>query len=239
MSKYPIALHFVKLTVQNQMIPAEWYNMKHNVKSLCIRGGNIATIQENAFNTKAFKRLYYLEFDRVAITQFKSEMFNGLDSLRLLVLRHLHFYKFQSNSLIPTKNPTSKHFHQFVDLHQQKARYKYSVKNVLNLNCTSCLNFHRTSNCIEIFYLNDDETPISPWIALRQMNLILITLIASFFSFFTSIKLSFTILYVVRKIQQKFNNFINNLENEAVAMFIEYDDTTYTIKKLRKVRFSD
>lgn len=224
------------------MIPAHWYKEKHNLKSLCIRNGNITSIQENAFNTEAFERLHYLEIDGLAIKLFKSGTFNGLVSLRVLVLRNLHLYTFQSNTLIPAQNSAWSDFHQKVDI------YQYSARNMVKRNCRSCLSFDFASNlslnCIEILYLNDDDRPAAVWIVLKKLKVIMITVImSSFFSFSLGMKLSFTMMHAIRKFNRDFKNFIKNLENDAVAMFVQHDDisngTSYVAKRARKIHFSD
>lgn len=103
MANYAILLHLVSAC--NQTIPTQWHKVKHHLSRLHIRDSDIIAIEPNAFNTDAFKQLYYLEFDSMHIKWFSHGMFNGLISLKVFVLRNLHLYTFGFNPPILSQNP--------------------------------------------------------------------------------------------------------------------------------------
>lgn len=232
MGDHPIALHLVNFAAQNQIIPAYWYNAKHNIKSLYIRDENIRDIQSNAFNTDAFKRLIYLEFDGLkAIKHISAGLFNGLFSLKVFIIRNANLFNFQSSLFIPNQNPAqntlSRHFYR----HQ-------SVGKVFP-------KWNQSSTYFETFYLAESYTPSKPWIVLKNIPVIITTaLLSSLFSFSLSLKVSFVLLQLSRKINRKAKEFMQNVENEAAAMFVvENDISNYRarvpMRKIQKLRFSD
>lgn len=247
MAKNRITLHFVNLNVENDVLPAHWYKEKHSIKGLCIRNGNITAIESNAFNTKAFKHLYYLEFDGMAIKYFKSGIFNGLVSLRVLILRNLKWNIFQSNLLMPTQNSARNDVNRIVDVNHDL------IRSSLMKNCSTSLDsgfechFNILPTCIDILYLNEDNKPTTPWIILKKLKVIVTTLMtSSLFSFSIGMKLSFSILHTCRKISWNFKKFINNLENDAAAMYILNDvvpnrirSPIWRIRKIRKLHLFD
>lgn len=229
MKKYPIALHFIHLNAQNETIPAYWNENKHNIRSFCIQNSNITTIGINAFNTEAFRRLYYLEFDGIFVKQLKNGMFNGLTSLKVLILRNLNVHTFHFNSFIPNQNSA-------LVLNKNTDIYQSLDRNVQKRNYSSI--------SFEILYLVDSGTPYSPWIVLKKVPVIITTLsISSILSFSLGLKISFTLMHTFQKIHRNLRNFVQNLENDAVAMYVQNDFITYRtyipVKRIKKVRFND
>lgn len=231
MANYPIALHLVNLAAQNQMIPAYWYESKHNIKTLYICDENIRDIQSNAFNTDAFKHLIHLELDGLAIKQIKSGVFNGLFSLKVFIIRNANLLNFQSNSFIPNQNPAKNTLCQHLYRHQ-------SVGTVLP-------EWNQSSTYFETFYLVEYNGPSTPWIVLKNVPVIItIALLSSLFSFSLSLKVSFVLLQLFRKMHKQIKEFIQNVENEAAAMFIVENDisiyrTCVPLRKMQKLRFID
>lgn len=242
MKTNPIALHLVNLNVKNEVLPVDWYKVKHNIKRLYIRNGNIASIESNAFNSKAFKRLYYLELDGLAIKHFKRDTFNGLVFLRILILRNLHLYKFQSNSFIPNVNAAwdEKELKQMLDFNQ----YSDRNRNANSKHCECFFDFGiklNISTCLRALHLNDDSRPIMPWIVLKQLKLAVITVfLSSLFSFYIGFKLAFKIVQMYRKLSRQYDKFIQNLENDAVSIFIKDNTVSQTtVKRIRKLTLSE
>lgn len=229
MANNPIALHLVNLSVQNETIPTYWYQIKHHIKGLYIRDGNIREIQSNAFNTAAFKRLQHLELDGLALKHINSGIFNGLFSLKVLIIRNLNLYTFEPNAFIPNQNPVKNNLNQYFDQHQSFSS-GYSMWN-------------HSSTYFETFYLTDNIGPSTPWIVLKNLPVIITTaFISSIFSFYVSFKISFVLLQVFRTIQRKVKRFIRNVENDAAAMFaVQNDIEIYRlpVRKIRKLRFCD
>lgn len=216
----------MSLIVQNETIPAYWNVNKQNIKILCIRNSKITEIATNAFNTDAFKRLLYLELDGITVNRFRNGMFNGLTSLKVLILRNLKIHTFQFNSFISNQNSA------FM-LNKNADIYQSLDRNLPKRNYSS-VNF-------EILYLIDNSAPLTPWIVVKKIPVILITiLISSLFSFSLGLKLSFTLMHTFIKIYKYFKKFIQDFENDAAAMFIRNDIIIYTtVKKIRKVHFHD
>lgn len=238
MAKNRITLHFVNLNVQNDVIPVDWYTEMHNVKGICFRNGNITAIESNAFYTKAFNHLYYLEFDGLAIKYITSETFNGLVNLRVLILRNLNLNIFQSDLQIPTKNSAWNDVHQTIELYSVKSVLKRNCSNSLSLSFVSQFSILNLSKCIEMFYLNEDTRPTSPWIIIKKLKVFIITtLTSSIFSFSLGMKLSFSILHSFRKISRKLKRFLNNFEDDAASIYTQR--TRIPIRKSRKIHFID
>lgn len=239
MAKNRIALHFVNLSIQNDAIPADWYTEMHNVRGLCFRNGNITAIESNAFNTKAFEYLYYLEFDGLAIKHITSDTFNGLVSLKVLILRNLNLNMFQSDFLMPTKNLAWNDVHRTVNFYSVRSALKRNCSNSLSLSFVSQFNVLNLSKCIEMLYLNEDTQPTSPWIIIKKLKVVITTtLTSSLFSFSLGMKLSFSILHSFRKISRNLKTFLNNFENDAASIYNTHR-TRIPMRKSRKIHFID
>lgn len=211
-----IALHLVKLSARNDAIPAGWYKEKHRVKSLCIRNGNITAIESNAFNARAFRHLYYLEIDGIAIKWLKSGMFNGLVSLRIFILRNLNLNKFQWDFRLPALNPAWNDINQVDDPYRLLSLTKRNCSHSINFNIKQ---FNIATTCFETFYLNETYRPISPWTVFKKLKVILTTVLASsLFSFYLGFKLSFFILNMLRKIIRKLDGFLNQFINDVATV---------------------
>lgn len=229
-----IALHLVNLSVRNDIIPAGWYKERHRLKSLCIRNGNITAIESNAFNTKAFEHLHYLEIDGIAVKCFKSGMFNGLVSLKILILRNLNLNKCQWDFRLPAQNPAWNDINQVNDLYRLQSSMKRNCSYSRNFNHIKQFNIATT--CFEIFYLNENYQPVSPWTVFKKLKVILTTLLASsLFSFYLGFRLSFSIFNTFRKITRKLKEFRNQFINDAAAKYISNesieDPIRFPIKK--------
>lgn len=238
MAENRIALHFVNLSVQNDVIPADWYREKHEVNGLCIRNGNIKAIESNAFNSKAFEHLYYIEFDGLAIRHFSNGIFNGLSFLRILILRNFNLNTFKSDLLIPSQNSALEDVHKIYIIRQKSKRSPLERNHPKLLNIHSGSSFNAASSGFEVLYLNENIEQINPWIIMKKLKAILTVFLTSFlFSFSVGMKLSFSMLHSFRKISRKFKKFMQNFENDAAAMYVQDEIMPSRLRSpVRKVR---
>lgn len=194
MANYATALHLVNVSAPNETIPTQWYKAKHHLSRLCIRNSNISDIESNAFNTDAFKQLYYIEFDGMPIKWFSNGMFNGLVSLKFFVLRNFHFYTFELNPSVSNHNPAQ-------CCHGQEFQIeRFSNFCSIRHECASS-NF---STDFEVFYFENDNPSSSPWIILKKVPIVIaITLVSTFFSFSLGITLSFALIRIFRSVSSR------------------------------------
>lgn len=82
-------------------MPNNWYNETRLIRAIRIERSKITTIESGAFATFPFKRMFQLDLIDLPIFELPADAFDGLISLRLLIMTKLYLQRFERNILLP------------------------------------------------------------------------------------------------------------------------------------------
>lgn len=98
------------MTYYNQIVKANWFTARVKVKELILYMNSVSQIEVNAFNSTGLESVTKLIFPNMKLVTMKKGIFNGLNSLEVLVMEGANGQTIINTGVLDVLNETLKEF---------------------------------------------------------------------------------------------------------------------------------